>query len=111
MESLLLAIALFLSSPAGQDPNREPMWFDGCINIVEQQIDKSTWYYYCGDNDIIEPQTIEEWVEPNAEIEQFSIKKQTKTLPKKQKAFITKAKTIKATKTRSIRKIHTHKSN
>ena len=111
MESLLLAIALFLSSPAGQDPNREPMWFDGCQNITEQQLDNLTWKYSCGDNDMIEPQTIEEWVEPNAEIEQFSVKKQTKALHKKQKTSISKAKTIKAKKKRSIRKIHAHKSN
>ena len=60
---------------------------------------------------MIEPQTIEEWVEPNAEIEHFSLTKQTKALPKKQKASITKAKTVKATKTRGIRKIHAYKSN
>ena len=99
MESLLLAIALFLSSPAGQDPNREPMWFDGCQNITEQQLDNSTWQYSCGDNDMIEPQTIEEWVEPNAAIEHFSLTKQTKALPKKQKAFTIKAKPVKAAKT------------
>ena len=111
MESLLLAIAFFLSSPAGQDTNREPMWFDGCQNITEQQLDNSTWQYSCGDSDMIEPQTIEEWVEPNAEIEHFSLTKQTKALPKKQKTSISKAKTIKATKTRGIRKIHAYKSN
>lgn len=96
MESLLLAIAAFLSSPAGQDPNREPMWFDGCVNIVEEQIDNSTWYYYCGDK-ITESE--EEKVESNEEVEQFSFTKQTKALPKKQKAFTIKAKSVKATKT------------
>ena len=75
MESLLLAIAAFLSSPAGQDPNREPMWFDGCVNIVEEQIDSLTWYYYCGDI-ITAPK--EEQVESNEEVQQFSFFKEAK---------------------------------
>jgi hypothetical protein len=99
MESVLLAIAAFLSSPAGQDPNREPMWFDGCVNIVEVQTKSDEWIYFCGD-DVPQEETIEEWTEePNEEVEQFSFKTQTKALPKKQKAFTVKASTIKATKT------------
>ena len=104
MESVLLAIAAFLSSPAGQDPNREPMWFDGCVNIVEVQTKSDEWIYFCGDDlpqedtENIE-ETTEEWTEqPNEEVEQFSFKKQTKALPKKQKASTVKASTVKATK-------------
>ena len=108
MESLLLAIALFLSSPAGQDPNREPMWFDGCTNIVEEQIDKSTWYYYCGD-EITESE--EEQVESNEEVQQFSFFKEAKALPKKQKAIKVKASVVKTGKTRSSRAIQTYKPN
>ena len=104
MESMLLAIATFLASPAGQDPNREPMWFDGCVKIVEVQTKSDEWIYFCGDdlpqeNTETVEETTEEWVEePNEEVEQFSFKKQTKALPKKQKASTVKASTIKATK-------------
>ena len=105
MESMLLAIATFLASPAGQDPNREPMWFDGCVKIVEVQTKSDEWIYFCGDDlpqedtETVE-ETTEEWVEePNEEVEQFSFKKQTKALPKKQKASTVKASTVKATKT------------
>ena len=99
MESVLLAIAIFLSSPAGQDPNREPMWFDGCVNIVEVQTKSDEWIYFCGD-DVPQEETIEEWTEePNEEVEQFSFKTQAKALPKKQKASTIKAKPVKATKT------------
>lgn len=118
MESLLLAISMFLSSPAGQDPNREPMWFENCINIQETQVEKNTWIYYCADEDPNEldpffsaprwtdEESQEDWIdeettteeENNEEIEQFSFKKQTKALPKKQKAFTVKAKPVKATK-------------
>lgn len=99
MESLLLAIAAFLSSPAGQDPNREPMWFDGCVNIVEVQTKSDEWIYFCGD-DAPQEENIEEWTEePNEEVEQFSFKTQAKALPKKQKASTVKASTVKATKT------------
>lgn len=99
MESLLLAIATFLASPAGQDPNREPMWFDGCAKIVEVQTQSDEWIYFCGD-DVPQEETIEEWTEePNEEIEQFSFTKQTKALPKKQKASTIKAKPVKAAKT------------
>jgi len=119
MESVLLAISLFLSSPAGQDPNREPMWFDNCINIQETQVSRDTWIYYCADedpneldpffsaprwtdeepqDDWIDEETITEEEEPNEEIEQFSFTKQTKALPKKQKAPTIKAKPVKATK-------------
>ena len=118
MESMLLAIATFLASPAGQDPNREPMWFDNCINIQETQVARDTWIYYCADEDPneldpyfsaprwtdeepqdewIDEETIEE-EETNEEIEQLSFKKQTKALPKKQKASAIKAKPVKATK-------------
>ena len=104
MESMLLAIATFLASPAGQDPNREPMWFDGCVNIVEVQTKSDEWIYFCGDDlpqedtENIE-ETTEEWTEePNEEVEQFSFKKQAKALPKKQKASAIKAKSVKATK-------------
>ena len=104
MESMLLAIATFLASPAGQDPNREPMWFDGCVNIVEVQTKSDEWIYFCGDDlpqedtENIE-ETTEEWTEePNEEVEQFSFKKQAKALPKKQKASAIKAKPVKATK-------------
>ena len=104
MESMLLAIATFLASPAGQDPNREPMWFDGCVNIVEVQTKSDEWIYFCGDDlpqedtETVE-ETTEEWVEePNEEVEQLSFKKQTKALPKKQKASAIKAKPVKATK-------------
>lgn len=104
MESMLLAITTFLSSPAGQDPNREPMWFDGCAKIVEVQTKSDEWIYFCGDDlpqedtEVIE-ETTEEWTEePNEEVEQFSFKKQTKALPKKQKASTVKASTVKATK-------------
>jgi hypothetical protein len=89
---MLLAIATFLASPAGQDPNREPMWFDGCAKIVEVQTKSDEWIYFCGD-DVPQEETIEEWTEePNEEVEQFSFKKQTKALPK------IKAKPVKATK-------------
>ena len=99
MESVLLAIAAFLSSPAGQDPNREPMWFDGCVNIVEVQTRSDEWIYFCGD-DMPQEEITEEWTEePNEEVEQFSFKTQAKALPKKQKASTVKASTIKATKT------------
>lgn len=99
MESLLLAIAAFLSSPAGQNPNREPMWFDGCVKIVEVQTKSDEWIYFCGD-DLPQEETTKEWTEePNEEIEQFSLTKQTKALPKKQKASTIKAKPVKATKT------------
>ena len=99
MESVLLAIAAFLSSPAGQDPNREPMWFDGCVNIVEVQTRSDEWIYFCGD-DAPQEENIEEWTEePNEEVEQFSFKTQAKALPKKQKASTVKASTVKATKT------------
>ena len=99
MESVLLAIAAFLSSPAGQDPNREPMWFDGCVNIVEVQTKSDEWIYFCGD-DAPQEENIEEWTEePNEEVEQFSFKTQAKALPKKQKASTVKASTVKATKT------------
>lgn len=99
MESVLLAIAIFLSSPAGQDPNREPMWFDGCVNIVEIQTKSDEWIYFCGD-DVPQEETIEEWTEEsNEEVEQFSFKTQAKALPKKQKASTVKASTVKATKT------------
>ena len=101
---MLLAIATFLASPAGQDPNREPMWFDGCVNIVEVQTKSDEWIYFCGDDlpqedtENIE-ETTEEWTEePNEEVEQFSFKKQAKALPKKQKASAIKAKPVKATK-------------
>lgn len=104
MESVLLAITTFLSSPAGQDPNREPMWFDGCVKIVEVQTKSDEWVYFCGDDlaqedtETVE-ETTEEWVEePNEEVEQLSFKKQTKALSKKQKASTVKASTIKATK-------------
>ena len=104
MESMLLAIATFLASPAGQNPNREPMWFDGCVKIVEVQTKSDEWIYFCGDDlpqedtETVE-ETTEEWVEePNEEVEQLSFKKQTKALPKKQKASTVKASTIKATK-------------
>ena len=98
MESMLLAIATFLASPAGQDPNREPMWFDGCAKIVEVQTQPDEWIYFCGD-DLSQEETIEEWTEePNEEVEQFSFKTQTKALPKKQKASSIKAKPVKATK-------------
>ena len=104
MESMLLAITTFLSSPAGQDPNREPMWFDGCAKILEVQTKSDEWIYFCGDDlpqedtEVIE-ETTEEWTEePNEEVEQFSFKKQTKALPKKQKASTVKASTVKATK-------------
>lgn len=104
MESMLLAIAAFLASPAGQDPNREPMWFDGCAKIVEVQTKSDEWIYFCGDDlpqedtETVE-ETTEEWVEePNEEVEQLSFKKQTKALPKKQKASAIKAKPVKATK-------------
>jgi hypothetical protein len=98
MESLLLAISMFLASPAGQDPNREPMWFDGCAKIVEVQTQPDEWIYFCGD-DLSQEETIEEWTEePNEEVEQFSFKTQTKALPKKQKASSIKAKPVKATK-------------
>lgn len=99
MESVLLAIAIFLSSPAGQDPNREPMWFDGCVNIVEVQTKSDEWIYFCGD-DAPQEENIEEWTEePSEEVEQFSFKTQAKALPKKQKASAIKAKPVKATKT------------
>ena len=99
MESMLLAIATFLASPAGQDPNREPMWFDGCVNIVEVQTKSDEWIYFCGD-DLPQEENIEEWTEePNEEVEQFSFKTQAKALPKKQKASTVKASTVKATKT------------
>ena len=101
---MLLAIATFLASTAGQDPNREPMWFDGCVKIVEVQTKSDEWIYFCGDDlpqedtEVVE-ETTEEWVEePNEEVEQFSFKKQTKALPKKQKAPAIKAKPVKATK-------------
>jgi hypothetical protein len=104
MESMLLAIATFLASPAGQNPNREPMWFDGCAKIVEVQTKSDEWIYFCGDDltqedtETVE-ETTEEWVEePNEEVEQFSFKKQTKALPKKQKASTVKTSTVKATK-------------
>ena len=104
MESMLLAIATFLASPAGQDPNREPMWFDGCVKIVEVQTKSDEWIYFCGDDlpqedtETVE-ETTEEWVEePNEEVEHFSFKKQTKALSKKQKASTVKASTIKTTK-------------
>ena len=95
---MLLAIAAFLASPAGQDPNREPMWFDGCAKIVEVQTKSDEWIYFCGD-DLTQEETTEEWTEePNEEVEQYSFKTQTKALPKKQKASAVKASTIKATK-------------
>lgn len=98
MESMLLAIATFLASPAGQDPNREPMWFDGCVKIVEVQTKSDEWIYFCGD-DLTQEETTEEWMEePNEEVEQYSFKTQTKALPKKQKASAVKTKPIKATK-------------
>ena len=98
MESMLLAIATFLASPAGQDPNREPMWFDGCVKIVEVQTKSDEWIYFCGD-DLPQEETIEEWTEePNEEVEQYSFKTQTKALSKKQKASTVKASTIKTTK-------------
>jgi len=103
MESMLLAIATFLASPAGQDPNREPMWFDGCVKIIEVQTKSDEWIYFCGDDlpqedtENIE-ETTEEWTEePNEEVEQFSFKKQAKALPKKQKASAIKTKPVKAT--------------
>ena len=95
---MLLAIAAFLASPAGQDPNREPMWFDGCAKIVEVQTKSDEWIYFCGD-DLPQDETTEEWMEePNEEVEQYSFKTQTKALPKKQKASTVKASTVKATK-------------
>ena len=95
---MLLAIATFLASPAGQNPNREPMWFDGCAKIVEVQTKSDEWIYFCGD-DVPQEETTEEWTEqPNEEVEQFSFKKQAKALPKKQKASAIKAKPVKATK-------------
>jgi len=98
MESVLLAISLFLSSPAGQDPNREPMWFDGCAKIIEIQTKSDEWIYFCGD-DLSQEETTEEWTEePNEEVEQYSFKTQTKALPKKQKTSTVKAKPVKATK-------------
>ena len=98
MESMLLAIATFLASPAGQDPNREPMWFDGCAKIVEVQTKSDEWIYFCGD-DLPQDETTEEWTEePNEEVEQYSFKTQTKALPKKQKASTVKASTVKTTK-------------
>ena len=99
MESMLLAIATFLASTAGQDPNREPMWFDGCAKIVEVQTKSDEWIYFCGD-DAPQEENTEEWTEePNEEVEQYSFKTQTKALSKKQKASTVKASTIKATKT------------
>lgn len=99
---------MFLSSPEGRDPNREPVWFDGCINIIEEKINKSTWYYYCGD-EITE--TEEEQVELNEEVQQFSFFKEAKALPKKQKTIKVKTSVIKTGKTRSSRAIQTYKPN
>jgi len=120
MESLLIAISMFLSSPEGRDPNREPVWFENCINIEETQVSKDSWVYYCADEDPnqldpffsaprwteedvqdswVDEETTTEEEETNEEVEQYSFKKQTKALLKKQKTSAIKTKPVKTTKT------------
>jgi len=98
----------------------QPVWFENCINIEETQVSKDSWVYYCADedpnqldpffsaprwteedvqDDWVDEETTTEEEETNEEVEQYSFKKQTKALLKKQKTSAIKTKPVKTTKT------------